>query len=104
MQSSRDRILTTHVGSLPRPPAVVDLLKREDRDEAVDPAAMDAVVASAVAEVVARQVAIGIDVVNDGEMSKPSYATYIQRRISGFGPVDPAKWPVQRNPDREAFP
>ena len=104
MQSSRDRILTTHVGSLPRPPAVVDLLKREDRDEAVDPAAMDAVVASAVAEVVARQVAIGIDVVNDGEMSKPSYATYIQRRLSGFGPVDPAKWPVERNPDREAFP
>ena len=104
MQTSPDRILTTHVGSLPRPAAVVDVLKRRDRGEPVDPATADATVAAAVAEIVARQVAIGIDVVNDGEMSKSSYGTYIQDRLTGFGPVDPAKWPAESNPDREEFP
>ena len=104
MQRSTDHILTTHVGSLPRPAEVVELLRRRDRDEPIDAAEFDRVTARAIADVVARQVAIGIDVVNDGEMSKASYATYIQQRLSGFGPVDPSKWPVEKNPDREEFP
>src|SRR5579862_4367076 len=104
MQSSKDRVLTTHVGSLPRPPDVVELLKRRDRDEPIDAGAFDRVMARAVFDVVARQVAVGIDIVNDGEVSKSSYATYIQQRLSGFGPVDRVQWPAEQNPDRRDFP
>ena len=84
MQRSTDRILTTHVGSLPRSQAVTDVLFARERGEARDVAADAVVIASAVADVVRRQVATGIDVVSDGEMSKISYATYIARRFSGF--------------------
>ena len=84
MQRSTDRILTTHVGSLPRSQAVTDVLFARERDEARDIAADAAVITKAVADVVRRQVATGIDVVSDGEMSKISYATYIARRFSGF--------------------
>ena len=78
------RILTTHVGSLPRPQDVVDVVFAEDRGEAVDRDAYDRVVAAAVADRVARQVECGVDVVSDGEMSKVGYATYIRHRLSGF--------------------
>jgi len=81
---STDRILTTHVGSLPRPQAVVDQLFAQDAGEAYSPDAFDDVMNVAVAEVVKTQVAIGIDVVSDGEMSKISYATYIRHRLTGF--------------------
>ena len=84
MQHSSDRILTTHVGSLPRPQAVVDRLFAEDQGTAHDPAAFDAVMREAVTEVVAKQVAAGIDIVSDGEMSKISYATYVRHRLTGF--------------------
>ena len=84
MHRSTDRILTTHVGSLPRSQAVTDVLFARERDEARDAGADDAVIGAAVAEVIHRQVATGIDVVSDGEMSKISYATYIARRLSGF--------------------
>lgn len=84
MEHSTDRILTTHVGSLPRPQEVVDQLFAEDRGEAVDRAAYDATMRRAVAEAVRRQAAAGIDIVSDGEMSKISYATYIRHRLSGF--------------------
>src|ERR1700742_72790 len=104
MQRNTDRILTTHVGSLPRPPEVIELLKRRDRDEAIDPGEFDSVVGRAVDEVVAKQVAVGIDIVNDGEASKASYATYIQQRLTGFGDVDKSKWPADKSPDRAAFP
>lgn len=104
MQRSNDRIVTTHVGSLPRPPEVVALLKRRDRDEAIDPAAFESTIARAVNDVVAKQVAVGIDIVNDGEASKASYATYIQQRLTGFGDVDKSKWPVEKSPDRAEFP
>ncbi|HEY3916513.1 MAG TPA: cobalamin-independent methionine synthase II family protein [Stellaceae bacterium] len=104
MQRSTDRIVTTHVGSLPRPPEVVALLKRRDRDQEIDAAEFERVVGRAVNDVVARQVATGIDVVNDGEASKASYATYIQQRLTGFGEVDKSKWPVEKNPDRAEFP
>jgi len=80
------RILTTHVGSLPRPQAVVDLLFAEDRGEPLDGARYDATMAEAVAEVVRCQAKAGIDLVSDGEMSKISYATYIRHRLTGFAP------------------
>jgi len=82
MRTSRDRILTTHVGSLPRSAAVTDVVfGRERGEEAPDG---DQVITAAVDDVVARQVASGVDVVSDGEMSKISYATYIKDRITGF--------------------
>jgi 5-methyltetrahydropteroyltriglutamate--homocysteine methyltransferase len=85
MKHSTDRILTTHVGSLPRSQAVTDVLFARERDEVGDARAAAAVISNAVAEVVRRQVAVGIDVVSDGEMSKISYATYIAERLAGFG-------------------
>jgi len=85
MKRSTDRILTTHVGSLPRSQAVTDVLFARERNEVSDARAAAAVIADAVAEVVRRQVDVGIDVVSDGEMSKISYATYVAERLSGFG-------------------
>ena len=85
MSASAGRILTTHVGSLPRSQAVTDVLFAREREETRDVARDDAVITGAVAEVVRRQVEVGIDIVSDGEMSKISYATYIARRLDGFG-------------------
>jgi len=85
MKRSTDRILTTHVGSLPRSQAVTDVLFARERNEASDAGAAAAVITTAVAEVVRRQVQVGVDVVSDGEMSKISYATYIADRFAGFG-------------------
>ncbi|MBC8242582.1 MAG: cobalamin-independent methionine synthase II family protein [Alphaproteobacteria bacterium] len=84
MKHSDDRILTTHVGSLPRPDDLVELLHLKDQGEAYDPAAFDLCVATSVDAIVARQVATGIDLVSDGEMSKISYATYLKDRLNGF--------------------
>ena len=95
-----DRIQTTHVGSLPRSAAVTDLVFAAERGDAIDPARFEAVIGAAVAEVVARQVACGIDLVSDGEMSKISYATYIKDRISGFDGDSPRTPPA----DLEDFP
>ena len=78
------RILTTHVGSLPRPQAVVDLLFAQDRDEDQDAGCADAIVQQGVNEVVRLQCEAGLDVVSDGEMSKISYATYVRHRLTGF--------------------
>ena len=84
MRHSTERMLTTHVGSLPRPQDVVDLLFAQDRGDPYDAAAFDATMRRAVGDAVAKQVAAGIDVVSDGEMSKISYATYIRHRLNGF--------------------
>src|SRR5215470_4541152 len=84
MSASAGRILTTHVGSLPRSQAVTDVLFAREREEARDAQRDDAVISEAVAAVVRRQVEVGIDIVSDGEMSKISYATYVARRLSGF--------------------
>ncbi len=91
MQTSRDRILTTHVGSLPRPPELRDLLVRKDQDQPYDQEALARLTRQAVFDIVRRQVAVGIDVVNDGEMSKPGYSTYVADRLTGFGGHVPAK-------------
>src|SRR5437870_12065579 len=85
MKRSTDRFLTTHTGSLPRPDDLIRMMYAKEEGVPVDPAALSARVAAAVEEVVRKQASAGIDVVNDGEMSKPSYATYIKDRLSGFG-------------------
>jgi 5-methyltetrahydropteroyltriglutamate--homocysteine methyltransferase len=84
MKTSTDRILTTHVGSLPRPQEVVDLLFAQDRGDLYDEEQFDEVMRRAVRDVVNRQAEIGIDIVSDGETSKISYATYIRHRLTGF--------------------
>ena len=84
VKTSQKRILTTHVGSLPRSDAVVALLETRENGMAFDTAAFDRTMAQAVADVVQRQVAIGIDAVSDGETSKISYATYVKDRLKGF--------------------
>ncbi len=84
MTERAGRILTTHVGSLPRSQAVTDVLFARERNEVADVQEAAAVITKAVMEVVRRQVDIGIDVVSDGEMSKISYATYVAERLSGF--------------------
>jgi 5-methyltetrahydropteroyltriglutamate--homocysteine methyltransferase len=82
---SERRILTTHVGSLPRPPALRDLLVRRDRGEAVDPAALAREVDAAVAHVVGKQLEVGIDVGNNGEQPRAGFSTYVAGRMRGFG-------------------
>ena len=84
MKLSTDRILTTHVGSLPRPGDVAELLLKKEREEPFDEAELDARVRRGVAEIVARQVDAGVDVVSDGEMSKVAYSTYAKDRLTGF--------------------
>ncbi|MGH7053399.1 MAG: cobalamin-independent methionine synthase II family protein [Stellaceae bacterium] len=91
MQTSRERILTTHVGSLPRPPELRALLVQKDRSQPYDQAALLRLTREAVAGIVRRQAAAGLDIVNDGEMSKPGYSTYVADRLSGFGGHVPAK-------------
>ena len=81
---SDGRILTTHVGSLPRPQAVVDQVFAEDRGDAVDREVVERVIGEGVAAIVKQQADCGIDIVSDGEMSKIGYATYIRHRLSGF--------------------
>ena len=85
MKRGTDRFLTTHTGSLPRPEDLIRMMYAKEEGVPVDPAALSERVAAAVAEVAGKQAAAGIDVINDGEMSKPSYATYIKDRLSGFG-------------------
>ncbi len=85
MKRSTERFLTTHTGSLPRPDDLIRMMFAKEEGVPVDPAALQARIRSAVAEVVKNQVEAGVDIVNDGELSKPSYATYIKDRLNGFG-------------------
>ena len=85
MPTSADRILTTHTGSLPRPDELIRNMFAREEGVPVDPAALAAQIRAAVAEVVRRQADAGLDVINDGEFSKPSYATYVKDRLTGFG-------------------
>src|SRR6202042_3298982 len=95
------RILTTHVGSLPRPPELVDLVFAEDRGEQVDSEQYDRLLQEAVSDRVRHQVDAGVDFVSDGEMSKIGYATYIRHRLSGFEVGDvPRATPA----DLDAYP
>jgi 5-methyltetrahydropteroyltriglutamate--homocysteine methyltransferase len=85
MHRSRDRFLTTHTGSLPRPEDLIRMMYAKEEGVPVDPEALAARVKAAVSELVKKQADSGIDLINDGEMSKPSYATYIKDRLDGFG-------------------
>ena len=91
MKTSQDRILTTHVGSLPRPPELKELLVRKDQRQSYDKQALDRLTRQAVVDIVRRQAQTGIDIVNDGEMSKPGYSTYVADRLSGFAGHESAK-------------
>ncbi len=86
MKTSTDRILTTHTGSLPRSASLMDIILRREKGEAIEPMTFEAATAKAVDDVVAQQVACGVDIVSDGEMSKPSYTTYIRHRAEGIAP------------------
>jgi 5-methyltetrahydropteroyltriglutamate--homocysteine methyltransferase len=85
MKRSSERFLTTHTGSLPRPDDLIRAMFAKEEGVPVDGAALAARIRSAVAEAVGKQVEAGLTVVNDGEMSKPSYATYVKDRLRGFG-------------------
>src|ERR1700722_12991954 len=91
MQTSRERILTTHTGSLPRPPELRALLVKKDQGEACDKSELERLTREAVAAIVRRQAEVGVDIINDGEMSKPGYSTYVADRLSGFEGHQPAK-------------
>src|SRR5438477_10991028 len=104
MKRSTERILTTHTGSLPRPADLVALLNAKELGEDYDPAAHDARVRRAITEIVAKQAATGIDVVDDGEHSKVNWMAYARARLSGLEEIDS---PVRfRGPTRDslAFP
>src|SRR5690349_5804763 len=85
MKRSSDRILTTHVGSLPRSAAAVEILVRKEKGESYDPKDFERTIKQGVADIVARQASIGLDVVSDGETGKIGYSTYVRERLSGFG-------------------
>jgi len=91
MKTSRDRILTTHTGSLPRPPELRAPLVEKDQGRLYDKAELARLTREAVFAIVRRQAEVGVDVINDGEMSKPGYSTYVADRLSGFAGHEPAK-------------
>ena len=97
---SRDRILTTHVGSLPRNETLSDLLVRQEAGEKVDPALMAAELDKAVGHVIDKQAAAGIDVGNDGEQQRVGFQTYVPQRMSGFAGVSKRR----RGQEFEEFP
>lgn len=94
------KILTTHVGSLPRTQEVVDFIFAREKEQPYDQAAFDACMTSAVSETVRRQVEAGVDIVSDGETSKISYATYVKDRYTGFNGDSPRNAPA----DLKQFP
>ncbi len=100
MKRSTEQVLTTHTGSLPRPPALLEALQRRDRGES-NGSGLEEQVREAVTDVVQRQTQAGVSVVNDGEASKIGYSTYVKERLEGFGgkggldamPADLAEFP-----------
>ena len=100
MKRSTDRILTTHVGSLPRPDRLLDHLEAEEQGLEFDRETLRDDAAATVKDIVARQVASGIDVVSDGEISKIGYTFYVKHRLAGIGrpdgPADPGAGARQR--------
>jgi 5-methyltetrahydropteroyltriglutamate--homocysteine methyltransferase len=80
---STERILTTHAGSLPRPHGLMDMVLAKARGQPIDQAALDSLLKSGVADVVKQQIECGLDIVNDGELSKPNFTDYVSERISG---------------------
>ena len=104
MLRSTDRILTTHTGSLPRPPDLLAMIRAKVAGEAVDGAALAARVREGVAEIVKRQAALGIDIVNDGEFSKASFVTYARERLGGLTPREGVRRSWVNSREMLAFP
>ena len=100
MQRSEERILTTHTGSLPRPPTLTRLYARRERGEAVDAAELAAAGRAAVRWVVPKQIAAGIDIGNDGEQQREGFFLHVRRRMSGFG----GRWERWARADIERYP
>jgi len=103
LQQNTDRIQTTHIGSLPRPHALLDLLKAKFTGQPYDQKALDQTLRKSVADVVRKQVDCGIDIVTDGEFSKPGFFTYIQERLEGYE-ARPGQKLVLFQKEVEAFP
>src|SRR5919197_3047959 len=111
MLRSDDRILTTHVGSLPRNAVLTDMLIRDEDGEAIDKAELRRQSESAVRYVVEKQVASGVDIVNDGEQPRVGFQTYVAQRMQGFGgeskrprPRDYTRFPVWAAQLAKRFP
>src|SRR5436190_20603715 len=100
MLRSTQRILTTHIGSLPRPDDLRELLLARDQGGAYDDQALHRRVSEATSEVVAKQVELGLDIVADGEMGKNSFVNYVRDRLTGFDDINPNPYPGPP----EAFP
>jgi 5-methyltetrahydropteroyltriglutamate--homocysteine methyltransferase len=103
VRTDTNRILTTHVGSLPRADAVVTLLEQRESGATLDPGNFSRVIGKAVADIVRRQVDTGIDIVSDGETSKISYATYVKDRLTGFSEEGSTELP-RPHLDMQPFP
>jgi 5-methyltetrahydropteroyltriglutamate--homocysteine methyltransferase len=106
MKRSTERILTTHVGSLIRPPALIEFLRAQQEGRPVDEAAFQACLAACVADIVRQQAEAGVDVVSDGEFGKTiSWSQYALERLSGFErrPMRPGANPFARGADRSRF-
>src|SRR3954464_1201231 len=111
MRRSEDRILTTHVGSLPRDPVLSDLLIRDEAGERIDRAELARLGEQAVRHGVKQQIACGVDVINDGEQPRVGFQTYVPQRMKGFGgessrprPRDYADFPDFAAQMRQRFP
>ena len=106
MSSSADRILTTHVGSLPRPVELLDAMREKYNTGSYDVAAFDAMVRQAVIDTVATQARLGIDIVSDGEQGKVGFYAYVRERLSGFEMAEPQPMEVVmgRAKEVQAFP
>ena len=106
MKRSTERILTTHVGSLPRPADLLRLIQAKERGQLDDPQAFAARVKSAVAEIVRKQVDAGLDIVDDGEMGKPGFIPYVNERLGGFEPSKegPRGSPFAGSREFQSFP
>lgn len=104
MKHSIDRILTTHAGSLPRPEDWLAMMAEREKGGKVEPQAYAARNRQAVADIVKKQVELGIDVVDDGEQGKPSFVTYVHERLGGFEPAGPRGSPWAGSREVKSFP
>ena len=104
MKHSTDRFLVTHVGSLPRPERLMDLMRAQQDGQALSADEYQTLLKTSVAEIVRKQIELGIDIVNDGEFGKPSFLTYVNQRLGGFETGKPRGSPWAGSREVQAFP
>src|SRR5271163_1540900 len=105
MKSSTDRIITTHAGSLPRPPELLKLIKAKAAGQPFDEKELSAEVKRSVEAITKRQADLGLDVISDGEMSKPSFLSYIVERLGGVTvTAEPVGNPWKDSRENKSFP